>query len=104
MQIRAQKTDFSKSISLAILEYSQKSGKLYVAEPVVMMERDDGLSIQPTLQLEPAQAQQLMDDLWECGVRPTEGTGSAGAMSAVQAHLKDLRKLLSAAVEVNLDG
>jgi hypothetical protein len=33
-------------------------------------------------------AQVLMDDLWRCGIRPTEGAGSAGAMNAVQEHLK----------------
>jgi hypothetical protein len=40
------------------------------------------------------EAQELMDSLWACGIRPTEGAGSAGAMSAVQEHLKDLRKVL----------
>ena len=35
-----------------------------------------------------------MDTLWECGVRPTEGNGSAGAMKATQDHLKDIQKLL----------
>lgn len=37
-------------------------------------------------------AQALMDDLWRCGIRPTEGAGSAGAMSAVQEHLKQLKE------------
>lgn len=35
-------------------------------------------------------SQSLMDQLWDCGFRPTEGTGSAGAMSAAQNHLKEL--------------
>jgi|ERR1700734_3834089 len=39
-------------------------------------------------------AQQLMDDLYACGLRPSEGAGSAGAMAAVQAHLRDLQKLV----------
>ncbi len=33
-------------------------------------------------------AQELMDDLWRCGVRPAEGTGSAGALVATQRHLE----------------
>lgn len=40
------------------------------------------------------QAQQLMDDLWECGLRPSEGSGSAGSMKAVQDHLKDFKTIL----------
>lgn len=37
-------------------------------------------------------AQELMDALWSCGLRPSQGRGSAGAMDAVQEHLKDLRQ------------
>jgi hypothetical protein len=39
-------------------------------------------------------AQLLMDRLWECGLRPTEGSGSAGSLSATQKHLEDMRTLV----------
>lgn len=32
-------------------------------------------------------AQELMDELWAVGLRPSEGTGSAGALAATQKHL-----------------
>ena len=48
----------------------------------------------PGLRIGPNEAQQLMDDLWTCGLRPTEAAGSAGAMAATQEHLKDLRRML----------
>lgn len=38
-------------------------------------------------------AQHLMDSLWDCGLRPTEGKGSAGALAATEAHLKDMQTL-----------
>lgn len=38
--------------------------------------------------------QQLMDELWRAGFRPSEGTGSAGQLAATQAHLKDMQKLV----------
>jgi len=44
----------------------------------------------PFCSIESDQAQSLMDQLWQCGFRPTEGTGSAGAMAATERHLKDL--------------
>lgn len=40
-------------------------------------------------------AQELMDSLWQAGLRPSEGTGSAGALKATQDHLKDLRDQLA---------
>ena len=39
------------------------------------------------------EAQTLMDDLWSCGLRPTEGRGSAGSLAATERHLKDMRKI-----------
>ena len=39
-------------------------------------------------------AQQLADDLYAAGIRPTEAAGSAGALSATQKHLDDMRKLV----------
>lgn len=55
---------------------------------------EDGHEVAPTLELDNDQAQQLMDALWSAGVRPTEGTGSAGALAAVERHLEDMRALV----------
>lgn len=52
-------------------------------EPAFTLTRDD--------------AQALMDELWHVGLRPTEGSGSAGSLAATQAHLKDMRTLVAKA-------
>jgi hypothetical protein len=54
----------------------------------------DGLEREPTFSLSPEEAQTLMDDLWQCGLRPTEGTGSAGSLKATERHLEDMRTLV----------
>jgi hypothetical protein len=38
-------------------------------------------------------AQQLMDQLWNCGIRPAEGSGSAGSLRATENHLHDMQKM-----------
>lgn len=48
----------------------------------------------PSLSVEMTDCQQLMDELWHCGVRPTEGSGSAGSLAATQKHLDDMRHLV----------
>lgn len=58
---------------------------------VELYESDENLS---PLTIKPEAAQKLMDDLWNCGLRPSEGTGSAGQLAAVQAHLKDFKTIL----------
>jgi len=37
-------------------------------------------------------AQELIDNLWQCGLRPSEGSGSAGSLKATESHLKDLQE------------
>lgn len=77
-----------------------------VAEPVVMRaltEKDDGVPIQPFLHLNVEVAQQLMDELWSVGLRPTEGTGSAGALAATQRHLEDMKTVAFHALKIGKD-
>ena len=75
----------------------EQNGHYYAGEPIVMKERTEvNMSSvdAPVTTLSPTAAQQLIDDLWDCGLRPSEGTGSAGAMAATQKHLEDMRKLV----------
>lgn len=48
---------------------------------------------EPTLKLSYESARRLMDELWRCGIRPTE-EGTAGQIEAMAAHLQDMRKLV----------
>jgi hypothetical protein len=48
----------------------------------------------PIVDLTDEAAQKLMDTLWECGVRPAGGRGSAGQLAAVERHLNDMRALV----------
>ena len=73
-----------------------------IAQPVEFVEQggNDALYAPPMMNLERDSAQRLMDELWKCGIRPSEGQGSAGQLAAVQAHLKDMRELAFRGIEV----
>lgn len=60
---------------------------------VEMRKIEDGepLELVPIFRLHETEAQTLMDDLWHAGIRPTEGSGSAGSMRATEKHLADMR-------------
>ena len=61
---------------------------------VVMREyKELGMISESTFRLSLDQAQTLMDDLWHCGIRPTDGTGSTGQLKATQDHLNDMQKI-----------
>lgn len=55
---------------------------------------DEMASVPTMLRIPEDAAQELMDCLWAVGIRPTEGSGSAGAMAATQKHLEDMRRLV----------
>jgi hypothetical protein len=42
----------------------------------------DDCQAEAPIEISHKQAQQLMDELWRCGLRPSEGTGSAGSLAA----------------------
>ncbi len=71
-------------------------GEIYIPEITFkkMPPADVGLDRDPNLSLEQEAAQELMDELWRVGIRPTDGAGSAGAMAATVRHLEDMRHLV----------
>ena len=74
-------------LSMHIL--TRRGDSILVAEPLVMREAKAGdLLCEPTVLANNNSMQGLMDELWRCGFRPTEGQGSAGMMAAVEEHLK----------------
>lgn len=100
LEIRAAREPWRHNgVSLWLFGIRTEGGRTVesVAEPVAFRDltpQDAALHHEPVLTLEPGVAQQLMDELWHAGLRPTEGQGSVGQMAAVQAHLKDLQRLV----------
>ncbi len=67
-------------------------GELHAAIPAQFVPVPSGGSVAgPCLTLSRDAAQELMDSLWRCGVRPADIVDSAGALEAAQRHIADLR-------------
>lgn len=64
------------------------------ADGLMFVQHAEGARQGPSVILSIQGAQTLMDDLWQAGLRPTEGAGSAGSMAATQRHLDDMRRLV----------
>ena len=91
VQIRA-RTDWSWQGILLYLGSEESNGRM-VLTSFTMATIKPGQPVDPKLMLNAKDAQVLMDDLWACGVRPTEGAGTAGSMAAQTKHLEDMRKI-----------
>lgn len=91
-EIRCQREPWRDGIEVAV--FQKRDFGMMVAEPLTLREMKDGEYInEPTMRLQNQEAQQLMDELWRCGLRPSEGTGSAGSLAATEKHLVDMQKI-----------
>lgn len=86
------------SMHIQFLMLERRGESTSVAGPITMrtvepeeLARED---TPPSFSLRMDAAQQLMDGLWKCGLRPSEGSGSAGALRATEAHLADMQKIV----------
>ena len=82
---------FDRSIELFL--FTKSNNKRSIAE-LHFSTVEEGVSPASSCNLPYDSAQKLMDQLWDCGLRPSEGTGSAGAIKAVQDHLNDMRAIV----------
>lgn len=85
------------SLSLAVVR-EDVSGLRFFAKPlefeaVPIEEAVSTDAVVPITRLRLAQGQQLMDELWRVGLRPAEGSGSAGSLAATERHLKDMQRI-----------
>ncbi len=97
IEARTELRNFGRTIDVFVMENT--STHYSMAGPLVMSEMHEAqglVEFPPTFSLGMKAAQQLMDDLWRCGLRPTEGSGSAGSLAATERHLADLQKIVFA--------
>lgn len=70
-----------------------EDGTKGVAAPVVFAPLPDGTSAPPSLSLSREAAQDLMNRMWQLGIRPRDGEGTLAHVGAMKDHIEDLRKV-----------
>ncbi len=79
-------------MSLVAYDYGKKERWVVTEVTLTQFEANDPL---PCMYIPSEEIQDFMDELWRCGVRPSE-VGTAGHVQAVQAHADYLEKTLDA--------
>lgn len=99
MDLRAKLDPWSRRISLYAGETGE-SGRAGMAEQLTFVTKEDHCIFEPFVEIDQQAAQQLMDELWNCGLRPSEGSGSAGQAAAMQRHLDDMKAIAFHALKI----
>jgi hypothetical protein len=72
----------------------QETRLTHHAQLVLKPREANTLVLEPTMSLTKDEATNLLDALWNIGIRPSNGEGSAGQLGATERHLEDMRKLV----------
>ncbi len=91
VEIRAQSAPWRHGVELFVGQ-KEHDGRMMIIHKITFGEQQlDATGAVFSLSLDKAQV--LMDDLWASGLRPTEGSGSAGSLRATEKHLKDMQQI-----------
>lgn len=77
-----------------------EDGKGRAGQPIEMRPHDANTAADPIARISRNEAQELLDSLYHCGLRPTQEGDSVGALAATQNHLEDMRKIAFRALHV----
>ena len=77
-----------------VVRKKSQDGKVWFAKPVEFEPLEPNTYQQPHFLIGTHELQILMDSIWECGIRPSQGSGSAGSLAATERHLADMQKLV----------
>ena len=73
----------------------KRDGQVAVAQPLIMKTVPTEDIVDPFMTVSLSAAQELMDSLWNCGLRPSElGSDNVGKEKALLNHLEDMRRLV----------
>ena len=90
-EFMAKREDWADGFSLYMRAWT--GTETFFAQPLTLVKAEPAQYAEPIVRLDMMEAQHLMDELWRCGLRPTEGTGSAGSLAATQSHLHDMQNI-----------
>jgi hypothetical protein len=93
-ELLAQNAPWNDEVQLLIIQRGPTTDQRFIGNVVMQKQEAGAYAVEPSIRLSRTAAQQLMDNLWQCGLRPSEGSGSAGALKATEKHLEDMRKLV----------
>lgn len=90
IEIRTERTGYADRINVYAFD---RDGRTFVRD-IILDPYTEGEYLTPSFSLDMTAAQLLIDELWRCGLRPSEGSGSAGSLAATERHLKDMQRLV----------
>lgn len=96
MNIRAKRDSTAMEDTIAVFGFEKTDGgNIRPVEKLTLAAmQEPGIAFDPMLTMTEKAATQLMDDLWNAGIRPSMPVTREGEMSAKNAHIGDLMEIV----------
>lgn len=98
VRIRAFPNPWDERVRILVTRHEQ--GKPRQVAALQFVDVPEGGPVDGAAELDHDEAQELMDTLWACGLRPTQGKQSEGQVAAIERHLADMRAIAFAKLEI----
>ena len=92
--IEVERVPLQRAFRLWLTYHDGEHRRILVAAHEILSTEPDQIIDQATAVIPEDAAQQLIDELWRVGLRPSEGTGSAETLAAIQKCLDDMQSKL----------
>lgn len=103
LKIRAMRPSHFMNMAFIEIYGTTPDGRYVVSgTSITELKENEAIVVDPMALLSRADAQGLIDDLWNCGLRPAEGSGSEGSLAATQRHLADMRTIVGSKLNIEL--
>jgi hypothetical protein len=63
---------------------------------------EEGMEVKPLMSLSLDEAQEVMDGLYVCGLRPSQAPNTASVVPAIERHLADMRMIAGRFMQIEL--
>lgn len=100
--VRAQRREYSEEVDFLIYTRAADGGRNVIGLLESTHIPKDMLASSPTFSLKVNQAQELLNNLWAQGLRPSDPVDSTGALAATKKHLADMRSLVAKCMKISL--
>ena len=93
--------DYGRGVDLRVVQQDADNHVFAEATRLLFQQTEEGAQWrEPVITLKRDLAQNLLDELWRLGYRPTDGQMSVGQMQATERHLADFRAIAFAKLEI----
>lgn len=90
-KITAFRDPFSGEVELRAANIGSQFNEVFGEMRIIQQEKEK--AVEPFLKISGQAAQSLMNQLFECGIRPNGDFGTPGHLKALENHVSDLRKI-----------